>query len=145
MFLAEARKYRMSIVLANQYADQLERVKGIGGDSMLAAILGNVGAITAFRLGIKDAFLLESVFGPVFNRNDLTNLPSWHCYVSSNMAQDKPIAFSIQTFYEAAERAPAFVEELRNISRNKYAREAGEADTAMKERTERINRLMKEL
>jgi len=51
----------------------------------------------------------------------------------------------MQTFYEAAERAPAFVEELRNISRNKYAREAGEVDTAMKERTERINRLMKEL
>jgi hypothetical protein len=142
--LAEARKYRLGIVLANQYADQLEKVKRIGGDSMLAAILGNVGTITAFRLGIKDAFLLEPVFGPVFNRNDLTNLPNWHCYVSSNTAQDKPIAFSMQTVYEAVERAPAFVEELRNISRNKYARKAGEVDWAIKERTERINRLMKE-
>jgi hypothetical protein len=42
-------------------------------------------------------------------------------------------------------RAPAFVEKLKNISRNKYARKAVEVDTAMKERTERINRLMEEL
>jgi hypothetical protein len=42
-------------------------------------------------------------------------------------------------------RASAFVEELRNVSRNKYARKAVEVDTAMKERTERIDRLMEEL
>ena len=47
-FLSEARKYRLSLVLAHQYLDQL-------APGIRSAVLGSVGSIIAFRLGAEDA------------------------------------------------------------------------------------------
>ena len=46
--LSEARKYRLSLVLAHQYVKQLDEVVG-------DAVFGNVGSIIAFRIGGPDA------------------------------------------------------------------------------------------
>lgn len=45
--LSEARKYRLSLVLAHQYLDQL-------APELQAAVLGNVGTIAGFRTSAKD-------------------------------------------------------------------------------------------
>lgn len=46
--LAESRKYRLSLVLAHQFLDQLS-------DQMRSAVLNTSGTIIAFRIGYKDA------------------------------------------------------------------------------------------
>jgi hypothetical protein len=51
--LAEARKYRLSLCVANQYLDQLT-------DQTRAALLGNVGSMLAFRIGAQDADVLAA-------------------------------------------------------------------------------------
>jgi hypothetical protein len=45
------------------------------------AILGNVGTIISFRLGLADAEILEKEFSPVFSALNLTRLPNYHIYL----------------------------------------------------------------
>jgi len=72
--LSELRKYRVGLVLAHQYLSQLDdRVRG--------AILGNVGTIVAFRVGLADAEILEREFAPEFGAGDLAALPNYEVYV----------------------------------------------------------------
>jgi hypothetical protein len=72
--LSEARKYRLNMVLAMQYLDQVD-------SKLLGAVLGNVGNLVVFRVGAKDAPMLEREFSPVFSRDDLVSLPHYHAYV----------------------------------------------------------------
>ncbi|GAH93722.1 unnamed protein product, partial [marine sediment metagenome] len=54
--LSEARKYRLSLTLANQYIAQLEEMTPTGKSSEVKdAIFGNIGTITSFRVGAEDA------------------------------------------------------------------------------------------
>jgi len=140
--LAEARKYRLGLVMANQFADQLERSNAAGRESTLSAVLGNVGTIIAFRLGIKDAGLLEQVFQPNFARDDLINLPNHHCYVSLRCAQPKPTSFNLQTVRTDWKQNSGRVERLRQTSRQKYARSAQEVEEMIRNRSERIQSLL---
>ncbi len=76
--LSEARKYRLSLVLAHQYIGQLRT-----GDSTTVrdAVFGNVGTIIAFRVGAEDAEFLEKEFMPEFLQNDLVNLSKANIYI----------------------------------------------------------------
>ncbi len=65
--LSEARKYRLGLILANQYVEQID-------ESIMAAILGNAGTLVTFLLGSTDAQKLEKEFAEVFTYNDLTHL-----------------------------------------------------------------------
>lgn len=72
--LSEARKYRLNLVLANQYIAQLD-------EKVSDAVFGNAGTIISFRVGAADAELLEKEFEPVFMMNDIVNLPKYHVYL----------------------------------------------------------------
>jgi len=72
--LSEARKYGLSLFLANQYIEQLD-------DKIRAAIFGNVGTLIAFRVGARDAEYLNQEFAPVFGKDDLINLPKYSMYL----------------------------------------------------------------
>ena len=54
--LSEARKYRLSLILAHQYINQLIFD---GNSTVKDAIFGNVGTIISFRVGADDAEYLE--------------------------------------------------------------------------------------
>lgn len=72
--LSEARKYRLSLILAHQYIEQLE-------EHVRSAIFGNVGTIVCFRVGASDAEFLTKEFLPQFNEEDLVNLDQFEMYV----------------------------------------------------------------
>ena len=54
--LSEARKYRLSLVLAHQFLGQLSPL-------LRQAVIGNAGSILAFRLGAEDAPLIAAELG----------------------------------------------------------------------------------
>jgi len=72
--LSEARKYKLSLTLANQYIAQMS-------DEVREAVFGNVGTLICFRVGPGDAPFLEKEFEPVFAVNDLINLDLYHIYI----------------------------------------------------------------
>ncbi|MFA6194672.1 MAG: type IV secretion system DNA-binding domain-containing protein [Patescibacteria group bacterium] len=72
--LSEARKYRLSLILAHQYIEQLsEKVK--------PAVFGNVGTMVVFRVGAADAEELVKEFTPTFTEEDIVNLPKYEMYL----------------------------------------------------------------
>lgn len=72
--LSEARKYRLNLILAHQYIEQLD-------EKVTPAVFGNVGTIVTFRIGAEDAEFLEKEFMPEFTANDLVNLGSRNIYI----------------------------------------------------------------
>ncbi len=72
--LSELRKYRMGMVLAHQYLSQLD-------EQIRDAVLGNVGTLISFRVGMSDAEILAKEFYPTFSASDLIRLPNHHVYL----------------------------------------------------------------
>jgi len=72
--LSEARKYRLSLTITNQYIAQLK-------DYIVHGILGNVGTLISFRVGSDDAEILSKEFGNIISQNDLMGLSNWHAYL----------------------------------------------------------------
>jgi len=65
--LAEARKYRLSLIMANQYMAQLD-------ETVRDAVIGNIGTMVSFRVGAEDAEFLEKEFAPEFEVQDMVSL-----------------------------------------------------------------------
>jgi hypothetical protein len=65
--LSEARKFKLNLIVANQYMSQLDR-------TIQDAILGNVGSIMSFVVGNQDAFILSKEFGANFPPEDLVKI-----------------------------------------------------------------------
>ena len=88
--LSEMRKYRLNLALAHQHMAQLD-------ETVRDAILGNVGTIVSFRVGLSDAELLEKEFFPEFRASDLVNLPNYHVYLKLMIDGVVSKAFSART------------------------------------------------
>jgi len=88
--LSEARKYKLSLNIAHQFIAQLE-------DEIKDSVFGNVGSISAFRVGAEDAEYLEKQFEPIFSANDLINLDNRNAYVKL-LSGGRPVRpFSMET------------------------------------------------
>ncbi len=72
--LSEARKYRLDLIIAHQYIEQLD-------EKVQAAVFGNVGTIICFRVGAGDSEFLAKEFFPVFLEPDLVNLTKYDMYL----------------------------------------------------------------
>jgi hypothetical protein len=68
--MSEARKYRLDLMLANQYMAQIP-------EEVQKAILGNAGTMISFAIGAEDAQIINKEFAEVFSENDLVNLSNY--------------------------------------------------------------------
>ncbi len=68
--LSEARKYRLCLMLANQYMAQIP-------EEVQKAILGNAGSLVSFAIGAEDAAVVYKEFAEVFSESDLVNLANF--------------------------------------------------------------------
>ena len=89
--LSESRKYGIALTLANQFLAQISNPR------IIHAILGNVGTVIAFRVGIADGKELAPRFAPEVTPDDLINLPNWHAYVSTQVHGQSRRPFSMHT------------------------------------------------
>jgi type IV secretory pathway TraG/TraD family ATPase VirD4 len=101
--LSEARKFRLNLIIANQYMAQLER-------PIQDAIFGNVGSIMSFVVGNQDAFILSKEFGPKFPPEDLVKLGKYQ--IISKLSIDSETS---QPFYATTLPLP----DCRNQGRDK--------------------------
>lgn len=113
--LSEARKYRLDLILAHQYIEQLtEKVK--------PAVFGNVGTMISFRVGASDAEALAKEFMPVFNEEDLVNLPKYEMYLKLMIDGVASSPFSAKGLPPLTEEEKTGQEEKAiKLSREKYA------------------------
>lgn len=111
--LSEARKYKLNIIVANQFMTQLT-------DKIREAIIGNVGTIISGRIGVTDAEMLSKKFTPTFNVEDLTRLPNFQT-IASVMINNVPSApFSMNLIPPMAKSNPQLRDALKKLSSSKY-------------------------
>lgn len=119
--LSEARKYRLNLIVANQFIGQIpEDVKN--------AIFGNVGTLMAFRVGVSDAGYLQHEFQPIFNEQDLLNIEAQNIYVKTQVKGEPVPPFSVSTRFPSWEAWQAMKRAdigraIRELSRLTYGRD----------------------
>ncbi|MFZ1626255.1 MAG: CxxC-x17-CxxC domain-containing protein [Candidatus Moraniibacteriota bacterium] len=119
--LSEARKYRLSLILANQYITQFE-------EEIRDAIFGNAGTIISFRVGAGDAEFLEKEFEPVFMMNDMVNLPKYQVYLKLMIDGIAGDAFSATTLPPILIETPGINEKVIAVTRERYASSQAEVE-----------------
>lgn len=140
--LDEVRKYRLGLILANQYADQLLRSDGGKSINLLTSVLGNVGTKILFRTGSKDAEMLGTEFRPVFSRTDLLSIPNRQALVKTTTSRRDVSPFSMATVKNPAAYSGERKQDCENASRSKYSVEASEADRDISHRRNALELLI---
>ncbi len=119
--LSEARKYRLSLVLANQYISQLEEMTPTGKSSDVKnAVFGNVGTIATFRIGAEDAEFLEREFIPDFEATDLVNLTKYNIYLRLMIDGVACRPFSAETLPPFQKPEKTNKEKIIKVSQERY-------------------------
>jgi hypothetical protein len=113
--LSEARKYRLNLVLANQFMTQLT-------DNIRESIIGNIGTIISGRIGITDAEMLQKRFSPTFDAEDLTKLPNYQTIASVMINGVPSAAFSMSLVPPMGQSNPQLRDALKKLSAAKYGR-----------------------
>ncbi|MFA5163562.1 MAG: type IV secretion system DNA-binding domain-containing protein [Patescibacteria group bacterium] len=115
--LSEARKYRLNLILAHQYIEQLS-------DKVRPAVFGNVGTMVVFRVGATDAEELVKEFTPTFTEEDLVNLPKYEMYLKLMIDGISSNPFSARGLPPLTrEEKTGNTEKVIHYSREKYASE----------------------
>lgn len=119
--LSEARKYRLNLILAHQYINQME-------EEVRDAVFGNVGTIVNFRVGADDAEFFEKEFFPEFLAPDFVNLPKYHIYLKLMIDGLAARPFSAQTLPPLPTPQPSNRDKIIKVSRERYATPRAEVE-----------------
>jgi hypothetical protein len=124
--LSEARKYRLSLTIANQYLAQMD-------EATLDAVFGNVGSLLAFQVGARDAEVIAEQLGGDVNPHDLMALPKYTAYLRLLIDGMPSRPFSIQTLpLPRTNNARNHSDVIRRVSRHRYARPATEVEAEIR-------------
>lgn len=124
--LSEARKYGLSLTVANQYIAQMSM-------EVKDAVFGNVGSIIAFRMGADDARVTLKYFEPKFAEYDLIHQHTRHFVINMTIDGEKVPAFSAVTL-----NLPPLqfnhIDQIVEMSRAQYASSRAYVDRYVGER-----------
>lgn len=125
VILSEARKYKLNLVMTNQYIAQMP-------ETVASAVFGNVGTLISFRVGAGDAAALEQEVAPVFTANDMVNLDNYHIYLKMAINGVTSTPFSARTLPPATE-PENLSEVIFDESRKKYTRPRADVEAEISE------------
>ncbi len=123
--LSEARKYRLGLILAHQYIEQLKQKDLWGETDLTWAIFGNVWTIMSYKVWAKDAEYLEQEFSPEFSRQDLVNIDKFKAVMKLSIDTQPSRPFSINIlnpYVEEWKNDPKKCDIIKQISTLKYGR-----------------------
>jgi hypothetical protein len=129
--LSEARKYKLNLIVANQFTGQME-------EDVKNAIFGNVGTLISFRVGVTDANYLQHEFQPVFTEADLINVERYNTYVKTIVGGEPVTPFSMDLTRDLAKEKmlanPRVAELVRELSRLKFGKDAAQVEATIEQR-----------
>lgn len=122
--LSEARKYRLSLTIANQFLDQME-------EGTRQAVFGNVGSMLCFQVGMTDAEILAPQLAGDIKPLDLIALPKYQACARLLIDGMPSKPFSMNTMRPPKPNGNDRLEKIRRSSRRQYARSATEVAEQM--------------
>jgi len=130
--LSEARKYRLNLNITNQYIAQLP-------EDIRDAIIGNVGTLISFRIGVPDAEFMAHEFAPVFSEKDLNNIEAFNCYTKLLIDNTPSRPFSMKTIKDETLSSERVKEAVKKLSSLKYGKDKMTVEHEVAERTRSIS------
>jgi len=124
--LSEARKYKLNLIIAHQYIEQME-------EEVRAAVFGNVGTTVVFRVGPFDAEVLETVFLPEFTKEDLVNLGFAQIYLTLMIDGVGSRPFSAITIPPIEPPEHSFADKVISASRKSFGNPRAEIEAVVEE------------
>ncbi len=123
--LSEARKYRLNLIVANQFIGQI-------GEDLKNAVFGNVGTVIGFRVGVTDANYLQHEFSPIFSEQDLVNVESPHAYIKTIVNGEPVVPFSLDTTKDMDKWRsllnPQVGQAIRELSKLKFGKDVTQVE-----------------
>ncbi len=130
--LSEARKYRLSLIMANQFVSQIDQ-------EIRDAIFGNIGTMMCYRVGADDAGVLARQFDGVFNEQDLQNIDKYNLFVKTLVKNEPVPPFTMDITKDMKElearRNVKVGEMIRELSRLKYGKDVTEVEAEIQKRS----------
>ena len=123
--LSEARKYKLGLVLAHQYLEQLSGWQLWGKVDLEAPIFGNVGNMLVLRTWVNDMEKMEQQFQPNFSGTDIVNLDKLMAVGKLSINMQPTPWFSIRLdrpWEDPVLNTPEKIEIIKQISALKYGR-----------------------
>ncbi len=127
--LAEARKYRLNLIVAHQYVSQLE-------EEIRDAVFGNVGSFVTFRIGVEDAEIIAKEFDPVFSETDVINIERFHAYLRLMANSQKSAPFTMATYPPYEGGSQEIANAVKQLSRLKYGKDRKTVEIDIMERSQ---------
>jgi hypothetical protein len=118
--LSEARKYRLSLIMAHQYVKQLDEL-------VADAVFGNVGTIVTFRVGGPDAEMLVKEFTPTFMEEDIVNLAKYNIFLKLMINGVASLPFSAMTMPPIGSPTGSR-DRVVKVSRERYSKNKSEIE-----------------
>jgi type IV secretory pathway TraG/TraD family ATPase VirD4 len=129
--LSEARKYKLNLIVANQFIGQMD-------EDVKNAIFGNVGTLVSFRVGVTDANYLQREFQPVFTEADLINIERYNTYIKTIVGGEPVTPFSMDLTKDLNKEKtlgnPRVAELVRELSRLKYGKDEAAVEAVIAQR-----------
>jgi type IV secretory pathway TraG/TraD family ATPase VirD4 len=120
--LSEARKYRLSLIMAHQYIAQLTKTPSGHDDTRVRdAVFGNVGTMMSFKVGAEDAEYLAKEYAPELSEQDIIAVANYKAYIKLNINNTTSRPFSVETIWDPVKNAK-ITDILKKYSRMKYGR-----------------------
>lgn len=125
--MSEARKYRLNLVVANQFTTQLT-------DEIRDAVFGNIGTTVAYRIGQNDVDILSRYFQPLFDGDDLLRVPNYNSIVRTLIGGVPTQPFSMAGSPPLGNPNKELGEAMKQLSAAKYGRPRQVVDKEIEER-----------
>lgn len=122
--LSEARKYRLNLIVANQFISQLT-------DDIRDAVFGNVGSVVSFRTGASDADFLVKQFSPTFDADDLVRLPNFNSVARVMISNVPSQPFSMTMLPRLGHENHKLAGALKRMSSLKYGKPRAQVESTI--------------
>jgi len=135
--LSEARKYKLSLIMAHQYIAQIGGAqKSAKSDkpSIKDAVFGNVGTMMSFKVGAEDAEYLEKEYAPTLSQQDIIGIANYTAYCKLNIDNASTRPFDIKTIWDNFYRNERAAHIIKEYSRKMYARKKQYVDMEIEAR-----------
>ena len=119
--LSEARKYRLSLIVANQFMTQLT-------DKIRSAIIGNAGSFIIGRVGYEDAEQVGKMFAPVFDVEDMQRMPNYTAICKLLISGMPSNPFTMSLIPPMGHPNQQLADALTRLSAAKYGRPRAEVE-----------------
>ncbi len=121
--LSEARKYRLNLIVAHQYINQLTVTKsGSANTQIRDAVFGNVGTLQSFKVGAEDAEYLAKEYSPILTEQDVIGIANYKAYMKLTVNGSTSRPFSLETIWDETGKNPKVRDIIKQYSRMKYGR-----------------------